>query len=92
MQEERKVPASNELIETKGTFGEKLVGLKFNPSNDDKVGNIKRTFADLADMVMSNQQTPEGVDPYLFNLVKGDCLRKILDTQMILVKLVTLKY
>lgn len=31
------------------TFGQKAVGLSFNPSNDDKVGQIKQKFADLID-------------------------------------------
>lgn len=33
------------------TFGEKLVGLTFNPSNDDAVGNVKQKFADAADIL-----------------------------------------
>lgn len=33
------------------TKGEYLVGIDFNPSNDDKVGKIKRAAADLIDLV-----------------------------------------
>jgi len=31
------------------TFGQKAVGLSFNPSNDDRVGIAKQRFADLID-------------------------------------------
>ena len=31
------------------TFGERAVGLSFNPSNDDLVGSIKLRFAHLID-------------------------------------------
>lgn len=31
------------------TFGEKAVGLSFNPSNNPKVESIKRKFADIID-------------------------------------------
>ena len=31
------------------TYGQKAVGLTFNPSNDDKVGTCKQRYADLID-------------------------------------------
>lgn len=31
------------------TYGEKAVGLTFNPSNDDKVGMIKKKYAEIID-------------------------------------------
>ena len=31
------------------TFGEKAVGLNFNPSGSDEVGQIKKKFADIID-------------------------------------------
>ena len=33
------------------TKGEYRVGITFNPSNDDKVGQIKRSAADLIDLI-----------------------------------------
>lgn len=33
------------------TFGQKAVGLSFNPSNDDKVGKAKQSFADAIDQL-----------------------------------------
>lgn len=73
------------------TFGQKLVGLTFNPSGDDQVGQVKQIFADMADLIQTLQPT-EDQDKYLWNTIKGECVRKILDTQMIVVKLITLKY
>lgn len=31
------------------TYGQKAVGLKFNPSGDDRVGTVKQQFADIID-------------------------------------------
>ncbi len=73
------------------SFGKKLVGVSFNPSADSDVDSIKGAFADLADFAMAVKQ-PEGGDGYLFNTIKGECIRTILDAQMWLVKIVTLKY
>jgi hypothetical protein len=33
------------------TFGQKAVGLNFNPSNDDAVGQCKQTFANAIDQL-----------------------------------------
>lgn len=33
------------------TFGQKAVGLSFNPSNDDAVGQAKQTIANLIDQM-----------------------------------------
>jgi hypothetical protein len=72
------------------TFGEKLVGLTFNPSGDEKVLQVKKLCAELANIV--NDLDPSPNQDYLFNLVKGNALREILNAQMNVVKLVTLKY
>jgi len=76
------------------TFGERLVGLTFNPSGDDKVNKAKKLCAELADLV--NQSFYEGeqdVHPLdlkhqLFNHTIGE----ILNAQMNVVKLLTLKH
>lgn len=39
--------------ETLQTYGQKAVGLSFNPSGDDAVGNCKQGFADLIDQINS---------------------------------------
>ena len=73
------------------TFGEKLVGLTFNPSGDEKVNKVKQLCAELTD-VLYDDIPEDGERTYLqdtlFNKVVGD----ILDTQMTAVKLLTLKY
>lgn len=72
------------------TFGQQLVGLTFNPSGDEKVNRAKLLCSELADLVNDNDG---GEKPsYLYNLVKGSALREILNAQMNVVKLLTLKY
>ena len=72
------------------SFGQKLVGLNFNPSNDDKVGKAKQLFADAADMIheeyMAKANTPFFNDLYLH------AIGEILNAQMNVVKVLTLKY
>lgn len=44
------------------TFGEKAVGIRFNPSGDSKVESIKRKYADLIDELndlRSNSESKE---------------------------------
>jgi hypothetical protein len=72
------------------TFGEKLVGLTFNPSGDPKVNQAKRLCADLADLLqneMNNRETSTHakiLEPFTYG--------EILNAQMNVVKLLTLKY
>jgi len=33
------------------TYGQKAVGLSFNPSGDDKVAKVKQMYADIIDMM-----------------------------------------
>jgi len=76
--------------QTVRTFGEKLVGLTFNPSNDDKVSKAKRLCADLADLLYTETSGCERseISNILINKAFGD----ILDAQMNVVKVLTLKY
>lgn len=72
------------------TFGQRLVGLNFNPSKDSNVDQAKRLCAELADLVYAdfhNNPSTELKD-YLFNHTIGE----ILSAQMNAVKLLTLKY
>jgi hypothetical protein len=73
------------------SFGEKLVGITFNPSNDSDVQKVKSMCAELANIVASHRQ-PESNEPYLANTIKGEAIRTILDAQMWIVKYITLKY
>lgn len=42
-------PESTETPEAVLSFGEKAVGLSFNPSGDEGVNSIKRKYADIID-------------------------------------------
>jgi hypothetical protein len=44
------------LPEREMTFGEKLVGLTFNPSGDAKVQRAKELCAELADLVRNDNE------------------------------------
>lgn len=41
------------------TYGQKAVGLLFNPSGDDAVGQCKQGFADLIDQMDALRNDPE---------------------------------
>jgi hypothetical protein len=72
------------------TFGEKLVGLTFNPSNDDKVSKAKRLCADLADLLYEDGRNSETSE--LKNILEKQAYGEILNAQMNVVKVLTLKY
>lgn len=48
------------------SFGEKAVGLKFNPSNNDSVGQMKQKFADIIDQLNDFRNDPN---------MSGECKR-----------------
>lgn len=73
------------------TFGEKLVGLNFNPSNDDAVGKAKRLCADLADLLRSETFKGNEISE-LQSRLYDHAIGEILNAQMNVVKVLTLKY
>jgi hypothetical protein len=76
------------------TYGQKLVGLTFNPSGDPKVQRAKELCAELADLVHNSFMEREAkqetilLNAQLFNHAVGE----ILNAQMNVVKMLTLKY
>lgn len=72
------------------TFGEKLVGLTFNPSNDDKVGKAKKLCAELADLL--NEHNQENDSTQFSQRLFSHAICEILNAQMNVVKVLTLKY
>ena len=89
------VTQSTEALQDSGvsremTFGEKLVGLTFNPSNDDKVSKAKRLCADLADLLYEDQRNSETSE--LKKVLLPATYAEILNAQMNVVKVLTLKY
>ncbi len=74
------------------TFGEKLVGLNFNPSNDDKVSKAKKLFADAADLLHDEMYSGGGEVTELQSRLYAHTIGEILNAQMNVVKVLTLKY
>lgn len=74
------------------TFGEKLVGITFNPSSDDKVGKAKRLCADLADLLREEVYKGDGETSELQSRLYNHAVGEILNAQMNVVKVLTLKY
>ncbi|MBS1960764.1 MAG: hypothetical protein JST04_01005 [Bdellovibrionales bacterium] len=76
------------------TFGEKLVGITFNPSNDEKVHKLKSLFAEAANIVKETFEESNSTDAEHENLRKivfVESIGEILKAQMCAVKLVTIK-
>lgn len=82
-----------EIPEPQLTFGQKLVGLTFNPSGDPAVNEVKLLFAKAADIVHDNwcrdgytEKSP------LENEIYHHAIGEILNAQMSAVKALTFKY
>ena len=77
------------------TFGERLVGVDFNPSGDDKVKRLKQLAAEMANIVYSHDVGPfarSSEDLYLRKTFQDGAIRRILDAQMWSVKHITNKH
>lgn len=72
------------------SFGQKLVGLTFNPSGDPKVNRIKELAAEMADLITDVNNSQES--SYFSNTFYGGAIRRILDAQMWAVKFLTNKH
>lgn len=83
-------PEGHSIIETKIlSFGELLVGIEFNPSNDDKVTKVKSMMAEIANLMKDvyNEEQKSPVKSLLFDHAVGE----ILNAQMSVVKVITFK-
>lgn len=71
------------------SFGEILVGIEFNPSNDDKVARVKELMAEAANIMKDayNDGEKSPVKSLLFDHAVGE----ILNAQMSVVKVITMK-
>lgn len=72
------------------TFGQQLVGLTFNPSGDDKVAKAKQLCAELADLLYEDYISTEST--VLKDKLMDHAVGEILNAQMNVVKVLTLKY
>lgn len=71
------------------SFGELLVGIEFNPSNDDKVAKIKSLMAEIANIVLE-EYNAEGKSP-IKSLLFDHAIGEIVSAQMAAVKVITFK-
>ena len=78
------------MDEKEMTFGEKLVGATFNPSGDDKVAKAKQLCAELADLLYDDLTNNEQTS--LKATLAEHAIGEILNAQMSVVKVLTLKY
>ena len=73
-----------------GTFGDKLVGLTFNPSNDEKVQRVKEICAELANIANDYWcRDAYSEKSFLENQIYNNAIGEILNAQMNVVKLLT---
>ena len=71
------------------SFGQKLVGLTFNPSGDEKVQKAKELCAELANLVKPEMNATASP---LKRLLSEQAIGEILNAQMNVVKVLTFKY
>lgn len=72
----------------KYTRGEKLVGLTFNPSNDDEVATAKRACAYLIDLMDKHLLDSPSSDK---KLIIEHAITEVINAQMNVVKAITYK-
>lgn len=77
-------------MEWKPTFGEQLVGISFNPSGDPKVQRAKELCAELVDLI--NDEYEDKAVTRMHATLFNHAIGEILNAQMNVVKLLTLKY
>lgn len=72
------------------TYGEKLVGLDFNPSGDQRVQRVKELCAELTDIVNNHRMSRESTQ--LSTDITAHAIGEILNAQMCAVKVLTFKH
>lgn len=72
---------------TELTYGQKLVGLTFNPSADPRVQKVKQKCAELIDLMCNDLFTKDGIAYTL----REDAIKNIILAQMLSVKAITWK-
>lgn len=77
-----------ELENRELTFGEKAVGLTFNPSNNPKVDEIKALYAKIIDF-LHGEKTNRLITPYDDVISYDIAIRHAIDAQMNAVKVIT---
>lgn len=71
------------------TYGQKAVGLTFNPSGDDKVNKIKELYAEIIDVL---EQVEDGTNySEMQRSLKNTAIQQAILGQMSAVKVITWK-
>lgn len=70
------------------TFGQKAVGLSFNPSGDERVNRAKTICAELIDML---GLPPENLSSWVTSVFRTAAFNAIIAAQMAVVKFITWK-
>ncbi len=84
---------NNKELEQKSrelTFGEKAVGLTFNPSGDEKINAIKTAMASVIDIIGDPTAT-NGRQSWLFNVCRTTAINSCIAASMNAVKFITWK-
>lgn len=71
------------------TFGEKAVGLTFNPSGDEKVTKVKKLYAEIIDL-LTDGNLDNGATG-LKGRITGRAINDAMGAQMWSVKAITMK-
>jgi hypothetical protein len=73
------------------TFGQKAVGLTFNPSGREDVNKAKQLSADLIDLVMNNHEevTKDKNVSWIRNVLRTTAINALITAQMAVVKVLT---
>jgi hypothetical protein len=77
------------MEERKLTYGEKLVGLTFNPGGDPKVTRAKELFAEAADLLAEAYREKNLGHSSLTEALYGHAIGEVLNAQMNVVKILT---
>lgn len=70
------------------SFGERLVGLRFNPSENPDVKTVKTSAAAFADTLHAMAEAHDEYDEFQLELL-NDAAKMILAAQMVAVKAIT---
>jgi hypothetical protein len=71
------------------SFGELLVGIEFDSTNEDKVAKVKNLMAEIANIVLE-EYNAEGKSP-IKSLLFDHAIGEIVSAQMAVVKVITFK-
>lgn len=70
------------------SFGQKLVGITFNPSGNILIDAVKQNAADTIDLI---QDSTQGVTSEEARMIHNEAISRIMDAQMWAVKAITWK-